>query len=246
MAFWSSGRASCAAPSRGSKAPGVVSGRFITFEGGEGAGKSTQIERLLRRLNEDGVRAIATREPGGSPKAERIRQSVLAGAAKSFGPFAEAILFSAARIDHLRETIRPALARGLIVLCDRFADSTRAYQGALGNVDPALIRALERATIGDTRPDLTFILDLPAEIGLARAAQRRSGQGADRFEVEDAAFHERLREAFLAIAREEPGRCVVIDADRDPDVVEADIWRTVSERVLPMFPAATRMSMADG
>jgi dTMP kinase len=224
-----------------------VSGRFITFEGGEGAGKSTQIERLLRRLKEAGVTAIATREPGGSPHAERIRESVLSGAAKAFGPLAEAIMFSAARIDHLRETIRPALARGAVVLCDRFADSTRAYQGVLGSLDPALIRSLETATIGDTRPDLTLILDLPASTGLARAAKRRgAGQSADRFENEDAGFHEKLREAFRAIAADEPERCVVIDADRDAEAVEADIWRVVSERVLPALPPATRINMADG
>ena len=224
-----------------------MSGRFITFEGGEGAGKSTQIQRLLRRLKEAGVTAIATREPGGSPHAERIRDCVLSGAAKPFGPLAEAVLFSAARIDHLRETIRPALARGAVVLCDRFADSTRAYQGVLGKLDPALIRSLERATIGDTRPDLTLILDLPASIGLARAAKRRgAGQSADRFENEDPSFHEKLRAAFGTIARDEPERCVVIDANRDADGVEADIWRVVSERVLPALPAATRINMADG
>ena len=225
-----------------------MSGRFITFEGGEGAGKSTQIERLLRRLKERGVEAIATREPGGSPKAERIRESVLAGAAKSFGPLAEALMFSAARIDHLKETIRPALARGAFVLCDRFLDSTRAYQGALGKIEPGLIRALEEATIGDTRPDLTFILDLPAETGLARAAERRGalGHSADRFEREDTGFHERLREAFLDIARQEPERCVVVDADRDPDLVEAEIWRIVAERLLPGAATVAQMSPADG
>jgi dTMP kinase len=211
-----------------------VSGRFITFEGGEGAGKSTQIARLLSRLKEEGVEAIATREPGGSPKAERIREKVLSGAARSLGPFAEALLFSAARIDHLRETIRPALTRGVFVLCDRFSDSTLAYQGALGQIDPGLMRTLERATIGDTRPDLTFILDVPAEIGLARAAERRrdAGQSVDRFEGEGRDFHERLREAFLAIARDEPERCVVIDASREPDPVAADIWRAVADRLL--------------
>ena len=222
-------------------------GRFITFEGGEGAGKSTQITRLLDRLKGRGIDAIATREPGGSPKAERIRKSVLAGAAKPFGPFAEALMFSAARIDHLKETIRPALERGTFVLCDRFADSTRAYQGALGAIEPGQMRALERATIGDTRPDLTLILDLPAETGLARAAERRRlrGEGADRFEREDAGFHARLREAFLDIARQEPERCIVIDADRDADLVEADIWRTVAERLLPASPVAVT-SAADG
>ena len=225
-----------------------MSGRFITFEGGEGAGKSTQIERLLRRLKETGVDAMATREPGGSPKAEKIRQSVLAGEAKSFGPFAEALMFSAARIDHLKETIRPALARGLVVLCDRFADSTRAYQGALGEIEPGLVRALEEATIGDTRPDLTFFLDLPAEIGLARAAERRraAGEGTDRFEGEGSDFHDRLRQAFLDIARQEPERCVVIDAGQDADLVEADIWRSVSQRFFPAAGPVTEMSPANG
>ena len=223
-----------------------MSGRFITFEGGEGAGKSTQITRLLGRLEDRGIEAIATREPGGSPKAERIRESVLAGAAKPFGPLAEALMFSAARIDHLKETIRPALARGCFVLCDRFSDSTRAYQGALGKIEPGVMRALEDATIGDTRPDLTLILDVPAEIGLARAAERRrtAGQGADRFELEDRSFHERLRQAFLDIARQEPGRCLVIDASREPDLVEADIWRSVAARLLPAVEAVAQASPA--
>jgi dTMP kinase len=225
-----------------------VSGRFITFEGGEGAGKSTQIARLLRRLEAAGIEAIKTREPGGSPKAERIRERVLAGAAKRFGPFAEALMFSAARIDHLNETIRPALARGAFVLCDRFSDSTRAYQGTLGAIEQDLIRALEAATIEDTHPDLTLILDVPAETGLMRAAERRksAGQGADRFELEEVGFHETLREAFLDIARQEPERCVVVDANREPDLVEADIWRIVAERLLPGARADAEMSMADG
>jgi dTMP kinase len=221
-----------------------VSGRFITFEGGEGAGKSTQIQRLLHRLQNAGIKTVTTREPGGSPKAERIRESVLSGAAKAFGPFAEALMFSAARLDHLEHTIRPALARGDFVLCDRFADSTRAYQGTLGRLDAALIRALERAVVDETRPDLTFVLDLPAEVGLARAAERRAGAGtrADRFEGEDTAFHEALRQAFLDIASEEPQRCVVIDANRDADLVDADIWRVILERLLPTAPTALAMS----
>ena len=144
-------------------------GRFITFEGGEGAGKSTQVERLRQRLEARGTMVVTTREPGGSPRAERIRQSLLSGEAKGFGPFAEALMFSAARMDHLDQTIRPALERGAFVLCDRFADSTRAYQGVLGAVDEALIEKLERAVVDETRPDLTFILDVPADIGLGRA-----------------------------------------------------------------------------
>ncbi|HEY7384119.1 MAG TPA: dTMP kinase [Beijerinckiaceae bacterium] len=220
-------------------------GRFITFEGGEGAGKSTQIQRLLQQLHGAGIKAVTTREPGGSPKAERIRESVLSGAAKPFGPLAEALMFSAARLDHLEQTIRPALARGEFVLCDRFADSTRAYQGTVGRIDAALIRALERAVVEDTRPDLTFVLDLPAEIGLARAAARRgAGTRADRFEGEDTGFHEALRQAFLDIARQEPDRCVVIDANREPGLVEADIWGVVQARLLPSRP--TELAMAGG
>lgn len=212
-------------------------GRFITFEGGEGAGKSTQIERLRHRLEARGIDVITTREPGGSPRAERIRQSLLSGEAKRFGPFAEALMFSAARMDHLHETIRPALERGAFVLCDRFADSTRAYQGVLGAVDKALIEELERAVVSETRPDLTFILDVPADVGLERASRRRGGEGADRFEAEDRSFHDRLRQAFLTIAEQEPERCVVIDADRDVDTVESEIWQAV-ERSLGRFTDA--------
>jgi dTMP kinase len=214
-------------------------GRFITFEGGEGAGKTTQIERLKRRLEAAGIEAVATREPGGSPKAERIRKSVLSGAAKQFGPLAEAVMFSAARNDHLEHTIRPALARGAFVLCDRFADSTRAYQGVLGAVEPRLIRRLEEAVVGETRPDLTLILDVPVPVGLSRALARRqsSGEEADRFEREDADFHHNLRQAFLAIAGAEPDRCTIVDASRDADAVEAEIWRIVEARLLPPRPA---------
>ncbi|HVL71884.1 MAG TPA: dTMP kinase, partial [Beijerinckiaceae bacterium] len=151
----------------------MAQGRFITFEGGEGAGKSTQIARLARRLTERGLDVVVTREPGGSERAERIRSTVLQGAAKALGPFAEALMFSAARRDHLDKTIRPALARGAVVLCDRFSDSTRAYQGADGGAEPGLIDALERVVVEETRPDLTLVLDLPAQEGLARAARRR-------------------------------------------------------------------------
>jgi dTMP kinase len=204
-------------------------GRFITFEGGEGAGKSTQVRRLALSLAWAGVDLITTREPGGSPGAEAIREILLSGAAKHYGPFAETILFAAARDDHLDVTIRPALAAGRWVLCDRFVDSTRAYQGILGDVDPDLIRAVERVVVGDTRPDLTFILDVPASVGLTRTKAR--GGETDRFESEGIAFHERLREAFLAIARGEPKRCVVIDADRDPDVVAGDVLAIVRNRL---------------
>jgi len=209
-----------------------MSGLFITFEGGEGAGKSTQVERLRERLEEAGYRVVATREPGGSPRAEAIRASILGGEAKPFGPFAEALLFSSARHDHLEKRIRPALREGAIVLCDRFADSTRAYQGAVGEIEPALIDALEQVIVRATRPDLTLVLDIPAEEGLARASSRReeAGGGVDRFEQENVDFHRKLREAFRAIARKEPERCRVIDASRSPDEVAREIWEIVSAR----------------
>ncbi|SFS88827.1 dTMP kinase [Methylobacterium sp. yr668] len=219
--------------------PAGAGGTFITVEGGEGAGKSTQIARLAATLRARSGRPVCvTREPGGSPRAEEIRTALLDGVAKPYGPFAEALLFSAARIDHLDRLIRPALRRGETVLCDRFIDSTRAYQGAAGGLDPGLVDALERVVVGPTRPDLTLILDLAPESGLARAAGRgaRTGQGADRFEAEALDFHVRLREAFLAIARAEPGRCAVIDASRDPDAVEAAIRAAVASRLPALLP----------
>lgn len=206
-------------------------GLFITFEGGEGGGKSTQVTRLVQNLERHGIPAIATREPGGSPKAEAIRKIILSGAVAPLGSAAEAVMFSAARIDHLDQKIRPALAEGKVVVCDRFADSTRAYQGALGNLDPGFMRELERVTVGDTRPDLTFILDLPAATGLARAAARRAAAPVDRFEAENESFHAALRQCFLDIAAAEPKRCTVIDATQEPDAVETAIWNKVSERL---------------
>ncbi|MBB5761731.1 dTMP kinase [Methylorubrum rhodesianum] len=205
--------------------PGV----FITFEGGEGAGKSTQIARLAEALRQaSGREVVTTREPGGTKRAEELRAALLRGVAKPYGPFAEALMFAAARIDHIENLIRPALARGAIVLCDRFSDSTRAYQGAAGGLAPGLIASLERVTLGDLRPDLTLILDLPPEAGLARAHSRGEGKPADRFEAEGLRFHERLRAAFRAIAAAEPERCRVIDADPGPDAVEARIREAVS------------------
>ncbi len=209
-----------------------MAGRFITLEGGEGAGKSTQIDRLRRHLQKRGLRVLCTREPGGSERAELIRTSILGGEAQAYGPFAEALMFSAARHDHLERTIRPALASGTWVLCDRFADSTRAYQGAMGKIDQGTIAALERLVVSSTRPDLTLILDVPAALGLARASGRRQarGEAADRYERENAAFHGRLRQAFLDIAKREPERCVIVDASGEADLVEAAITRAVDER----------------
>jgi dTMP kinase len=204
-------------------------GRFITFEGGEGVGKSTQIRRLAASLSGLGIKTVMTREPGGSPHAEKLREVLLSGGARPFGAFAETILFNAARDDHLDVTIRPALENGSWVLCDRFIDSTRAYQGVLGEIDPALIRSMERVVVGNTMPDLTLILDLPAQDGLARA-RARSAQ-VDRFEGESLSFHEKLREAFLAIAEAEPKRCAVIDASGSQDVVAAQIFAVARRRL---------------
>ncbi len=206
-------------------------GFFITLEGGEGAGKSTQARILSNRLVGLGYDTLTTREPGGSPGAERLRDVLLSGAVAPLGPAAEAILFSAARIDHLDKTIRPALAQGCVVICDRFADSTRAYQGALGNLDPRLIGALETVTVGPTKPDLTLMLDLPAEVGLDRANSRRTSGPVDRFEAENLSFHQGLRQTFLEIAAAEPHRCKVIDAMQSPEDVSEQIWRVVEGRL---------------
>ena len=208
-------------------------GRFITFEGGEGSGKSTHARLLADRLNSLGIEVVLTREPGGSPGAEIIRHVLLSGLAKPLGAETEAILFAAARDDHVRATIRPALTAGKWVVCDRFIDSTRVYQGALGNVDGKLIRSLERITVGAAMPDLTFILDVPASVGLARAKRRRGAGSTDRFESESIEFHEELRKAYSAVAAEEPKRCVVIDGSPPRDVVAQRIWATVEQRLHP-------------
>ena len=207
-------------------------GRFITFEGGEGTGKSTHSALLSDRLKALGIDVVLTREPGGSTGAEAIRYVLMSGAAKPLGAEAEALLFAAARDDHVRSTIEPALARGAWVICDRFIDSTRVYQGALGHVDAKLIRALERVTIGDLKPDLTIILDVPVELGLKRAAVRRGSGAADRFESEDIKFHQDLREAYREIAASEPQRCVIIDAQGDVDSVAGRVWAALRERLL--------------
>jgi len=206
-------------------------GRFITFEGGEGSGKSTQIKTLAERLNVAKLRAIVTREPGGSPGAEIIRHLVLSGMGKLLGPDAETLLFAAARDDHVRTVIQPALKQGVWVLCDRFSDSTRVYQGRLGNVPPGVLNAMERVTIGDLKPDLTIILDVPVEIGMQRAAARRGSDTPDRFEAEDVKFHQELREGYQQIAAAEPQRCVLIDATADPATVAANIWAALRDRL---------------
>ncbi|MCT8974152.1 dTMP kinase [Microbaculum marinisediminis] len=214
---------------------GAAPGKFISFEGGEGTGKSTQIKRLAGKLRGLGIDVVETREPGGTKGAEIVRRTILSGRVEALGPFAEALLVNAARDDHLNEVIRPALKAGKWVLCDRFADSTRAYQGTLGGIDRRLLEAFETAVIGDDWPDLTLILDLDPHIGLerARAVTRaeNGGPGGDRFEDVDLESHRKLRDAFLAIARREPERCVVIDASESIDAVGAAIWTAVADRI---------------
>jgi dTMP kinase len=174
---------------------------------------------------------LLTREPGGSPGAEIIRHVLLSGAAKPFGPEAEAMLFAAARDDHIRCTILPALEAGNWVVCDRFADSTRVYQGALGQVDQRLIKALERVSLGDLYPDLTLILDVPVALGLKRAARRRGSANPDRFEAETIDFHEKLRQAYLALAAAEPERCVIVDAAAPKEKVARQVRKAVNSKL---------------
>ncbi|HMK71546.1 MAG TPA: dTMP kinase [Xanthobacteraceae bacterium] len=219
-------------------------GKFITFEGGEGTGKSTQAAMLALRLESLGLRVLLTREPGGSPGAEIIRHVLLSGAAKPLGAEAEAMLFAAARDDHVRCSILPALEAGHWVICDRFADSTRVYQGALGQVDQRLIKALERVSLGNLYPDLTFVLDVPVALGLKRATRRRGSAHPDRFEAETIDFHERLRRAYLALATAEPERCVVVDASAPKEKAARQIWKAVKSRFEPTTAAAMLESAA--
>jgi len=204
-------------------------GRFITLEGGEGAGKSTQITRLKSWLEQRGRTVLATREPGGSPGAEMVRKLLVEGPTDRWDGPTEALLHFAARRDHLRATVWPALKRGMWVVSDRFADSTRAYQGYGHGLDLGVIDRLYGLAVGDFRPDLTLILDLPVEVGLARAAARRGME--TRYESLPRAFHDRVRTGFLEIARREPERCVVVDSNRETEHVAQDVVRAVIERL---------------
>ncbi len=211
-----------------SEEDGLPQGLFITFEGGEGAGKSTQIRILAEALRSAGYDVLVTREPGGSPGAEAVRYVLLSGAAESLGPAMEAILFAAARSDHVEQVIRPAIEAGKIVLSDRFADSSRVYQGVTGELDPDFMTALERVTVNGMVPDLTIVLDLDPDEGLRRAAHRRGeDESADRYEKEQVEIHRRRRKAFLEIARAEPERCIVIDATQPVDHAAAEIAEAV-------------------
>ena len=204
-------------------------GRFITIEGGEGTGKSTQIARLAAWLEPRVGPVVRTREPGGSPGAEAIRALLVNGPPEKWSAQTETLLMFAARRDHIERVIEPALSGGAWVICDRFTDSTRAYQGVAGGADIGLIRALEDHVVGPIKPDLTLILDLPTALGLERAGARGEGEG--RFEAKGAAFHANLRQAFLAIANGEPERCVVIEAAGTPDEVTARMTAAVAERL---------------
>jgi dTMP kinase len=210
-------------------APAIAAGRFITFEGGEGGGKSTQVGRLVEALSRAGVPVLRTREPGGAPGAEVIRGLLVGGDTARWDAIGEALLVNAARRDHLVTTILPALAAGTWVVCDRFADSTMAYQGYAGGADRAALAALYRLVAGDFAPDLTLILDLPVATGLARA-RARATSGEDRFERMGSDFHERLRAGFLEIAGNEPQRCVVLDATAAVDEVHAAVLSTLGQR----------------
>ena len=201
---------------------------FITFEGGEGAGKSTQIAALAARLRDRQIALITTREPGGSPDADTLRELLVTGEPGRWSPAGEALLNYAARESHLNHTIRPALAAGKSVLCDRFADSTRAYQGIAGGLGLELVERLDRAIVGDTQPDITLVFDLDPEIGLERARLRG---GEDRFERKGIEFHQRLRDAFRQIAAGHGERCHLIDASASVDKVSEHIWQAVSARL---------------
>ncbi len=203
-------------------------GCFITFEGGEGGGKSTQLARLCEVLHERGLEVVGTREPGGSPGAEAIRELLVQGEPGRWDAVSETLLHFAARRDHYVRTIEPALARGAWVVCDRFADSTMAYQAYGLGVEKSFVNGLYQQVLGDFAPHLTIILDLPVDEGLARARVRG---GADRYERMDRDFHQRLRDGFLAIAEAMPERCAVIDASRDRDQVHDAVLALVDSRL---------------
>lgn len=224
------GTARRGAPTTDARGPKVRRGKLITFEGGEGAGKTTQQRALAHRLLDFGVPVLLTREPGGTPGAEAVRAVLLGGAARAHGPDAEALLFAAARIDHIDHLIRPALAAGIWVICDRFTDSTRVYQGVSG-ADRRILDALEHIALDGVVPDLTFILDLPPKLGLERAARR--GGAADRFEAEDLAVHQRRRQAFVEIARADPKRCVIVNAAKPSTSIAERVWEFTVARLSP-------------
>jgi dTMP kinase len=207
-------------------------GHFITLEGGEGAGKSTQVKRLAAALAAQGIEVVQTREPGGTPGAEDIRALLVTGDPARWDAMTETLLHYAARRAHVEKTVKPALARGDWVISDRFADSTMAYQGDAGSVGREAVAALHKLVLGNFTPDLTLVLDLPVETGLARAKARMTGaaQAEDRYERMGLAFHQNLRAAFHDIAAREPERCRLIDASGNPDQVADALWQVVVAR----------------
>jgi dTMP kinase len=211
--------------------------RFITFEGGEGSGKSTQARLLAERLKHAGVDVLLTREPGGSPFAEQVRDFILGGRALPHPPLAEALLFHAARADHLATVIVPALAAGRWVISDRFSDSTRVYQGAAGGVPAATIEGLDKLVVGACTPALTIIMDISPDDGLRRAAARRpEGASTDPFEARTLAFHGLLRDGFRGLAAQETGRCVLVDGAGPAAPIAAVVWKHVETRLLKRAP----------
>jgi dTMP kinase len=216
----------------------MPSGRFITFEGGEGSGKSTQARLLAGALRAKTIEVVSTREPGGSPFAEQVRNLILDPETAPHSPLSEALLFYAARADHLDKVIRPALVAGRWVISDRFSDSTRVYQVEAGGLPLDVFKAFELIVVKLTYPDLTFILDVPAEVGLSRATTRRlaqalSGGAADGYEKRELDFHMQLREGFLAIAKAEPHRCHVLDGTAPPEQIAAEVMAQVERRLMP-------------
>ena len=205
-----------------------MAGRFITLEGGEGSGKSTQAKRLAAALKAKGIDVVITREPGGSPGAEEIRGLLVHGAPGRWDALTETLLIYAARADHVGRVIGPALVADKWVISDRFTDSTYAYQGAGRGLPRETIRRIDSVVLDDFKPDLTLMLDLDVETGLKRATSR--GGAETRFENFDRDFHERLRQAFLDIAKRNPDRCSLIDAAKDEDAVAAAIWTAVARR----------------
>ena len=205
-----------------------IAGRFITFEGGEGAGKSTQLTRLAERLGATGASVLSLREPGGTPFGEKMRD-VLKQPGSVIQPAAEALLFAACRAQLVADVITPALAGGQVVLCDRFIDSTVAYQSGGRGLDRGLIEAANRLACGPLRPDLTILLDLDPASGLGRASVRDHGQ-ADRFEVLGAGFHQEVRAVYHALAKEEPARFFIVDASRPAETIAEEIWHEVARR----------------
>lgn len=216
-----------------------MTGKFITFEGGEGSGKSTQLGLLWEAFNAAHIPCLKTREPGGSPGAEQIRKLLVSGDVNAWDPMAETLLFYAARLDHVNTMIRPALAQGKTVICDRFSDSTMVYQGVGKNVSENSIQQMHKLSLGDFMPDLTLILDIDPALGLERAMKRVGddvsaealAKTETRFESMDIAFHEKVRAGFLAIAKKESKRCAVVDASQDPASVHKAIIALVNARL---------------